>query len=511
MSRLRILATSALLATLSATGAEPPVAALPAAPAASTLTAEGPGAGFHLSSTDHLIFSNAKDPDDPGASPTNVLMHENTLRGDYAQYSLGINFTNRFTTDGPKDIVAPFTLEKKTLTAEWDDWKVELGDSHQELGRGIALALYRDPVFGIDNTLEGASVRFHPSGLDMQGFIGRVNALRAPVAVNPAVVTALVGNEIYMTGGQFRANVTQDVKAGGHYLLSTNRPLSSLRFDKRWHTGGAVVAVDNIVDGLDFYGESNLLVTQLLTELIPDPANGYASYGSITWSQAQWKTKLEVKDYRNFLYDLRRPPTLEDDVVITQNTSDVSAARLWLEHRFEETRTSVYASYMGGEDREAFHSPLHHGLIGTKFQALGRNEFELKGGYRTLPGKERLSHAGLKTKWHTARGQALEVEGRVYRRDYNLRFSPTLDDRYQLFLTYTFSERFNASLGYELVPTNPESAGRNFANAGATYKTGGLTAKAFVGQTSGGVLCSGGVCRQVPAYTGAMLETTYVF
>ena len=43
------------------------------------------------------------------------------------------------------------------------------------------------------------------------------------------------------------------------------------------------------------------------------------------------------------------------------------------------------------------------------------------------------------------------------------------------------------------------------------FIAGGLVSKAFIGKTSGGTLCSGGVCRVVPPYTGAMLETTYVF
>jgi len=468
------------------------------------------GGAFLFSSTDHLLLSNSKDPDDPTAKPTNTLMHENTMRGEYREYSLGINFSNRWSPDGPQGVTAPFQLEKKTGTAEFREWKIEIGDSHQELGRGIALSLYRDPVFGLDNTVEGASVRYHPDHFDVAVFAGRVNTLHAPVAINP-VLNPIEDRQVMIGGSSVKANVTEDVKVGTHYVYTLNEPLALPVPDKRWHTVGTSLQIDNIAEGLDFYAESNILVTQLLTNGSVPVSNGYGSFGALTWAPMPWIAKLEVKDYRAYNYDFRRPPTLEDDVVVTLNTQNVTAGRLWLEHRFDDPFATVYASYLGGNDREGRTTVLHHGLVGAKFHGLLHSEVEAKAGYRTLVTKETLAHASLKTKWRTAKGQFLELEYRKYKRVTNLDSTPTPEDRNQFLTTYTFNEKFNVSLGYELVPTNPDTAGQNFVNAGSTYKTGPLTAKAFVGQTSGGVICSGGVCRQVPPYTGAYLETTYVF
>src|SRR5260221_591535 len=111
------------------------------------------GAGdVRITATDHVIFSNSKDPSDTVAPTTNLFMNEALVRGEVGPYSLDIDFTNRFTTNGPQTVNKPFVLEKKTLAADWTDWQIKIGDSHHELGRGIALALYRDNVFGVDNT-----------------------------------------------------------------------------------------------------------------------------------------------------------------------------------------------------------------------------------------------------------------------------------------------------------------------------------------------------------------------
>jgi hypothetical protein len=77
-------------------------------------------------------------------------------------------------------------------------------------------------------------------------------------------------------------------------------------------------------------------------------------------------------------------------------------------------------------------------------------------------------------------------------------------------LGYTFSERWSATMGYEYIPVGTPGT-QHYVNVGGNYHDGPFQAKAFVGKTSGGSLCSGGVCLPVPAYTGAYVETIYTF
>ena len=127
-----------------------------------------------------------------------------------------------------------------------------------------------------------------------------------------------------------------------------------------------------------------------------------------------------------------------------------------------------------------------------------------------MPAKNNLAHISSKLSFPTFRRQSIEVVAlkQFQRKDFVL---GTSEDRSLLELTYTFSDALNSTVGYEYIPTNSDSVGKHFANVGAGLKQGALSSRCFLGQTSGGTRCSGGVCRVVPPYTGAMLETTYTF
>ena len=452
----------------------------------------------------HIIFSNAQDPDDNTAPRASLLMHENTLQSDYDNYRLGVNFANRLTPDGNKDLNRPFALEKIYGETTLGDWEIAGGDSHQELGRGISLSLYKDPIFGTDNTVRGGSVKFKPAGATYGVFGGRVSALKAPVAIN-AVPTSLVDNELLIAGAYATGEVAQDTKLGGHYFYAANRPFGDDYFRKDFHTLGATYEQANMGDW-DVYAESNVLVTHLLTEDSPAVPAGYGSYGAVTWAPSPWKSKIEVKDYRNYGFEFRRPPTLEEDIIESVNISDVSAARMSVEHRDMETKTTWTTSYLVGRDR-LVNGTIHHGVVGTRFKGPLSLDMEVRGGFRSIPGKSDLAHVALKFKAHTGKGEMAEIGLRKQYEHKSLDISPTVADKNIVDFTYTFSENFNLGVGYEFLPRLSDEAGHHFFNGGGTLKTGSLTSRAFIGKTSGGTLCSGGVCRQVPPYTGAYLET----
>jgi hypothetical protein len=373
----------------------------------------------------------------------------------------------------------------------------------------IALSLYRDNVFGIDNTLQGAWLRYHPQGFDGAVFGGRIQALQAPVAINP-VPNQLINRQVFLAGTSVSVSPAKGTKISGHYVLAVNEALDSGFYTKYWHTGGVIVSQENLLDGLDAYAEGNVVFQQqLLSGEYRNMPTASGSFAALVWSPVPWKVKLEGKDYRAYDFDFRRPPSLEEDVVVDVNTQNVTAARLTIERQLGNAKNTVYTSFIEGQDR-AEEAAINHGVIGTKFVPFGRSEWEAKAGYRWQPGFSNLAHADLKAKFPTFKGQAFEIEAKKQFWNRDLRLG-TKDDRNVLGLTYTFSENVNISAGYEYVPTNDPSTGRNFYNAGGTYKTGNLVAKAFVGQTSGGSVCSGGVCRQVPPYSGGMVETTYSF
>lgn len=477
--------------------------------AALMVSAVAAAAPARFESRGHGLLSNANDPQDPTAQATSVLLHENTVSTGVSNYTLGVTFTNRFNPRLSASENAPFTLEKKSVVAEWDFVTVKFGDAYQELGRGIALALYRDLTFGLDTTLEGGHVKVTPRGFDLNVFAGRVNAWKNPVALQP-MDSPILGREVFLGGLSTAVKVVEDLKVGGHYLLTVSRPEKAEAFEKRWQTFGATVAWDGILPGLDFYGESNLLVTEGLKDPKLAYPRGYGSYASLAWSVDAWRFKAEGKDYRQFQYDLRRPPNMEEDVVPTINTQDVSAVRVSSEYRFEDKRQSVDGAVMVGEDRTLL-TPYYHTVGGTKFRLMERVPVEFRAGYRWAIMRSELAHALGRVKMPTFERQSIEFELKSILMTKNLQAAKQYEDRYTAYVTYNFSEKWNVGFGYEYMPSNPVDVNAHYFNGSASYKDGPLTAKAFGGQTSGGAQCSGGVCRQVPPYTGAYLEGTYAF
>lgn len=465
-----------------------------------------------VKATDHFILSNASEDASNKSLPAyKLFMNEATVRAEYGSYNGKIQFSNRFTPDGDQGKNAAFRLEKKQIAYEGEKVEVKLGDSYQELGKGIALSLYHDASFGIDHTLEGASFAYRGDLFSAGTFGGRLNTLRLPVAIN-RTVDPLLGKDVWLAGLFGKGKYSKEGTVGLHSVVTFDQNYENGRMTKRYATLGASLQQENILDGVDAYFESNYMNTETLDPVRKTLAGGYASYAALTWSSLPWKVKAEGKDYRSFEYEWQRPPTLEEDVIRENNFKDVSAVRLGVERRlFAQGTANVYGTYLYGYDRE-WNAPLNHPIVGTKFPLSSRMEMELKGGYRWLSGKQNLVHTGTKAKLRTWKAQALEAEYRLQFWKYGLDSEKsTREDRHLVSLGYIFNEAISAQVGYEYKPTNDSETGKNFYNVGGVYRTGHFATRAFLGQTSGGVQCAGGICRRIDPYTGAYLETTVSF
>lgn len=461
-----------------------------------------------ITATDHAVISGEQPDGDPTQPYSSYWMNEARIRAQLRQLSVSVQFANQLTADTTGNRYHPFVLEKSALRWESPLWEVVAGDNHQEFGKGIALALYADNTFGIDNTLQGLSVKYGSKDWSVSALGGKLHSLAAPVAINPED-NPLKDRDVYLAGGSFEGKLSSDMKAGGHYLLALNKPFTENGFDKQWQTVGATYSKNGLLDGWDVYAESNVLFSRSLGKSSESLPNGYGSYASIVWAPLPWQFKLEGKDYREYRFDFRRPPTLEEDVVQTLNTQDVSASRLTTEHHFVLGQSMIRGSFLYGYDRIK-QSWIHHAVAGGKFPGPYHLKNEVNVGYRWLPGEAALTHAGIKTKIATFKSQSVELGFRKQVDRINLSFLPTTEDRNIFDATYNFSSAFSLSGGLELIPTN-NATNQTFASVGAVAKLDAFVGKAFIGKTSGGTQCSGGVCRRVPPYSGAYVESTYTF
>ncbi len=460
-----------------------------------------PAFGFNISN--HTLFTSTQNLESENLSPQQIRS-ETHVRAESGRYSLGVILSNRLAVARNDGADVPVYLEKKYIAFDTDHWQVVAGDSHHEIGRGIALALFRDETFGIDYTVEGGAVKYSTDHVEFKTMGGRVRTLMNPVTLIP-FQSPLFNREIWV-GSASAKYKWKETQLGAHYLITQNRPSDIGVFDKRWHTGGLTFTADNFAPGWDAYGETNVMVNErLVAPLDQTLPTAFGSYASVVYSPLPWKLKLEVKDYRDYNYDFHRPPTMEEDIVTSLNFSNVTAARFWVERRLG-VYNSLRASLLMGDDR-VVKTTVRHAVAAVKWK-FGTVSVEARSGYRWLTNQSDLLHGDIKAKIPTFTGQFVEVGYRKLNGYSGLNFFTTLDDRNFFDLAYTFSSHWSLNFGTEYVPTNPDKV---FFNVGTLVKVDSFTSRAFVGSTSGGPQCSGGICRMVPAYSGLMLEGTYAF
>lgn len=449
----------------------------------------------------HTLFSSTDNLDEPGTSPR-LLRSETQLGMERGLFSAGVTLSNRLAVGESDNQDVPIYLEKKHLTFENDRWQWILGDSHQELGRGVALTLFRDETLGIDNTLEGISGKVVPEeGSEIRAFGGRVRSWRSPVALVP-FPDPLVDREVWLAGAGLKTRF-EETTLGAHYLLTLNRPLGQ-DLDKRWHTIGALIG-QQLGPHLDIYMETNVMVREDLAFGTPN-TTASASYGTLVFGAGSWKGKAEFREYRGFAYDFQRPPTMEEDIVSTLNFSDVTAAKFTVERRLG-VYNSIRASLLMGNDHTV-DTTFRHAVAAAKWKA-GPVAVDSRLGYRWFDGQSQIAHGDIKAKIPTVTGQSVELGYRKLYSRTGLNLIPTTDDRNFFDLAYTFSSHWSLTVGAEYVSSS--STTKTFANAGLMAKYDAFSSRAFLGSTSGGPQCSGGICRMVPAYSGVMLEGSYAF
>jgi hypothetical protein len=447
--------------------------------------------------TDHLIFSNSRDIVDRTVS--NQILHENFFRSQLLNFDVLLQLNNRFYFNDPNANQQPLSFEKLSVERQWRQFEFTGGDFNLQFGKGIQFSFFKEDVLGINNTLQGAFLRYNPESFDVQAYGGLINPLSYPVALYPTE-NPLKNRNLLFVGGQAYYKIQKDFKVGSSYFFSSQYQTQRDFIDKQWNSFGLLVSKENLLEDLDFYAESSLQLTQSFTSTSTlNLPNSYGSYAGLVYSPDNWKFIAEAKDYRNETFEFRKPPTLEEDFIENQNIADMTAGKLKVERSLNNGDTRLSTSYLYGDDRTAV-SPVHHATLAIKQKGDLFTDNEIKVGYRYHPEKLQLWHLDLKTKLPMG-SQSIEVGFR--KRDSNI------SSKNQLDFTFNFSEKFNIALGYEYLPTNLTD--QHFLNLASTIRMGSFSAKAFLGQTSGGVLCSGGVCRTVPPYSGAMVETVVVF
>ncbi|HWV38050.1 MAG TPA: DUF6029 family protein [Vulgatibacter sp.] len=426
-------------------------------------------------------------------------------------------FTNR--PDAPTSPSAyrdDARLERITLTHTMGDAQFTLGDSHLQLGRGIALSLRRVDELGSDQALRGGGVGWQGDLLSAKAFAGVTNLANLDAVTqrwmrDPSDV--LAGASAIVHVGR------ADVSVHGLYLRPRESQVPAIADQDHTALGGAYVDLP-MTDWLSLYAEGAIEQYRIIETI----DRGTALYAAADVDlrvvsllvEGLLLDKFEVMGSTDELLNKRitynQPPTLERIDQEVLDNRDVRGGRVKVSRSFLDGSLVLYTSGMLRRfGVESAATDAIHGYGGFEYTyGGGRSRWYASAGYR----EERLAVDGhlQKTMGHAETDWVQSIGGPWA---LHLTFGHeqrTLDDHdYVRGTSLVGFDRAGwgslmAEVGYD---TQYQERQQLFLAGILAWTTSDwLTVKAVVGSQRGGIKCIGGVCRDFPAFSGARLEAT---
>ena len=404
---------------------------------------------------------------------------------------------------------------------------IELGDSAVQVGRGLALCLRPAASVGLDSALRG--LRLHSTrsdgALSVQAFAGVVN----PQNTDPLTETHLNDSNDVVTGIEGNA-VTGPVVVGiyGIVVVPEERLLPA-QVDGSGTVGVTLQAPDlgSVLDlGLEVAIQQQVL-GGVMTPGAAAALDLTTRFGSSTLLiEGLWLRSFAQRGSRTLQGDrlvLAQPPTLERADMSVADVDDARAVRAWLQS--EVAGAVVEVTAMGRQNSPE--SPvqidvLHLFSLVSMALPLTGSRLSVGGGLRdessakkSVAGREietRLVHGDVDVEaplWSKAQAHASAALQVVD--------APVVDARFARGNAGVGVDQRVGSIvvggGLELGVDGQRSQAVQHAFAAATghVDVDSLSVRLVVGDQRGGLRCSGGVCRQVPAFSGARVEVVARF
>ena len=448
-------------------------------------------------------------------------------------------------------------LRPERLALRWEptsEWILEAGDSQIVFGRGLALSFRKVDLLGVDNALRGGHVRFNGSNIRF----GLHGGVANPQNQDPIDLRIIREPDDVVAGGTFGVTIpgALPITIGGHalrvwFMDTEDRPETNRAVD----IAGWTLEAPALADGkLAVYLEANGM--RRTFDLIDEgrTQGGRAVYGSAQLQLDNLTVLLEWKDYTNYLvapslgegnawriYNAA-PPVEYDGPQRLRGIGNQRGGGVRMDYAFLPGPWSFSLNtVLYGFSEEGSVDPWDGLIASHSWATLAKRQeygsginwsLDIQAGARfevllhDVPVNDQA--AGDLDRWM--------IHGKI---DVTLgsgdhSFDIVLDHRHErerigltthdfqiggASVTYTFGVPLTLTLALrwtdfqEGVVQQRATKEYNFLG-GALYPSlearwtfePGTYLGVFVGQTPGGQLCSGGVCRDVPTFEGIRLS-----
>ncbi|MDQ3031399.1 MAG: hypothetical protein M3Y87_03210 [Myxococcota bacterium] len=444
--------------------------------------------------------------------------------------------------------------ERMALRWVHEEWLVEAGDSQLVLGRGLALAFRKVDLLAVDNALRGGHVRYDSSSVDFQLHFGLAN----PQNQDPITLGIIQDPEDLVIAGEVELTIpgTTPLTIGVHgdrvwFVDDDRSPFTQRSVD----VVGWSVEAASLLDGrLSMYGEANALRR---TYQLDDQALrefGTAVYASAQLQGDELTVMLEWADYDQYLVAPQNNepqahriysavPTLEyEGPQLLRGVGNRRGGAVRVDYAFlpgpwsfsvnealygfdehgRDAWDGILASHtwLGLAKRQEFGDEYVWSLnavVGFRNETLLHDPDDARIGDGEL--ERRMVHGQIEVTigsgehsidisadhrvetWYLGFGmyRDFQVGGASITYSLGVPFAITLALRWSDFQLSELNRR--NMVDYNIL------GGEFYPSIEVRYSFDpGTFLRAFVGQTPGGQICSGGVCRTVPAYEGFLLQ-----
>ena len=466
------------------------------------------------------------------------------------------NFSAGFQIEGYMPVLQGFPnwLEGVALTSKYaaysaDGWNVRLGNFYGQFGSGLLFRSWEDRDLGFNNSLEGIDVAYNwNDAVSFRAICGRP---RLGMGVKDVWVR---GADANLSLARLVGLSAFDIDLGASYI---NRYEEAWGSTERGSVGGYSARAGLGWNGLSLKGEYVTRQSNYIGETVEETP-GEAIVAELGYSGHGLGITATFRKMSNMLFGIRRDSmdgiyeVLNYTPALTQQyTYSLTTINPYYSHPKDEIGGQVDISYnfrrgslLGGKRGLKIHANYSewHGpsnaFDGTGDQILYfrdasididksfSSKLKMKALYSFQsynPALKAPNHVG-EAMWNSH----IVVLDLLYKFDkkHSLRTEiqhlatgkDIQGDEYDRFR----SNWMSGLLEFNLAPAwsiyiqdswnyNNDEARLHYYNGGFSYSRGSVRADLSYGRYMEGYICSGGVCRLIPAYTGANLKFTFIF
>lgn len=442
----------------------------------------------------------------------------------------------------------------KYITYQNDELEITVGNFYEQFGNGLILRAYEDKSLGYDNAFDGIKIKFNPfKGLYLKGFTGKqrcyfdhgpgiVRGIDGEIYVNDVLPMLSELKSQFIVGGSFVSKYQKDedpiynlpenigafagrlsfIRGGfnlsGEYAYKYPDPSSDNGFITKFgdallinatysQKGLGVYLSMKRVDNMSFRSDRNASLNKLQINYIPSITTNHI-YSLAAMYPYATQPNGEIGFHGEITYSFSKESVLGGNygTNVSINFSQVNSLK--------ETRTVDGTGYKS--DYFAIGDKLYfrdfnvqiHKKINTKWKTdlsylnLTYNKDEVQGmvGYGTIHANIAIADVSYKFKpKHSVR---MELQGLFTEQDHG--------DWAMALLEYTIAPKWFVNLSDQYNYGNNDEK-LHYFNIAAGYKKNANRIQLGYGRQREGIVCIGGVCRNVPAASGFNISITSSF